>query len=129
MENLSLCEIKKDKLEFLLKASKRTFPDEFIAVLEGTKENGKVLIDAITIPPFSEYEEDSSSFSDGFLPPLPRFIGVFHSHPNSTTDASDEDLQTFSRGIVHLIACDPFVFKNVTAYNSKGEVIKLKIVK
>ncbi len=128
-KEILVCKIKKESLDFLLNAAKKTYPDEFIAVLEGTKENDYVLIDAVTVPPFSEGDEDESSFSDGFLPPMPRFIGVFHSHPNSTNEPSDADLETFSKGLVHLIARDPFVFKNVAAYNNDGTKVHLEITK
>lgn len=122
-----ICEVKRGKLEFLLRAASATFPDEFIALLEGKVGKEKVLIDSIVVPPFSEFGEDSSSFSDWFLPPMPRFIGVFHSHPNGVNLPSSADLALFRKGQAHLIASSPFTFKNCAAFNNKGKRIKLVI--
>ncbi len=106
-----------------LQGAKNVYPNEFIALFRREKEK-----DELIIPPFSEYGEDYSSFSEWHLPPM-NLTGSFHSHPGGKGTPSRQDLRFFSKiGGFHVIAYPPFSLYSFNCFSTKGEKINLVLM-
>ncbi len=122
--------IKKSALEACLAGAASAFPNEFIGLLEGErKNNGDILIERVVLPPGLSVSGSSSSFFPWMVPASINKVGLFHSHPRGPNTSSRADLMSASKeGGVQLIACRPFDFASVAAYDPKGKRIMFKII-
>jgi len=121
-----MIKIKKNVLEFILSASKNTYPREFIGLL---RKNEKDEISEVLIIPRSTYGRGFSAVDLTMVPYTSKYCGSIHSHPLPSFRPSKNDLLFFSKmGGIHIVASYPFFRENVHAYNEKGEELKFIIV-
>lgn len=119
------CTMTRRTLDAILHAAKSTYPNEFIALLDG--DAGRQLIDGLVILP-AVFGDEHSLLRTDFLPPNQRTVGSIHSHPGFDNHPSPQDRQTFSElGPVHLIVCEPYTFESVAAYSARGNRIALRL--
>ena len=119
--------IKKSLIEFIIEASKDTFPNEFYAKL--LQKNGVISEFSIirTISgrthaiPFTYMEPPDVFFQTA---------GTVHSHPSGNNLPSGADLEFFSKmGNTHIIIGYPYTETTWQAYNWAGEPIELEVVR
>jgi proteasome lid subunit RPN8/RPN11 len=121
-------------LEFALAASEESHPDEYMGLLRGDDAakfdldaDGTVLTDVLIIPG-TESNSVSATVKTNMIPNDLRAAGSVHSHPNGVLKPSNEDLQTFGRGKVHIIIGAPYGRTNWQAFDREGEPIELPVV-
>lgn len=108
-------------------AAKRIYPLEFIAMVSVSKENPSCLSEFVVLP--AEFGEDYSELHTELIPFDSLIVGSVHSHPDSITRPSPEDLNVFSRlGKIHLILGRPYSSSSFSAYNSKGKKVSMPLV-
>ncbi len=90
-----------------------------------------VFVHGVIIPPLAFNEESSSGFSDWYIPPSPKHVGTFHSHPGRyEARPSRQDTFFFSHyGPAHLIASAPYRASDVRAFDSTGKRVPLFVAK
>jgi len=114
--------IRKETLEFILEACRRTYPKEFIGLLR-TKRG---IISEVLVIPGSKFESYSSTLRRDMVPMDPSIVGSVHSHPGRPI-ASKADINFFSKfGKIHLIVGYPFSSSDIAVYgtDSKLEIVK-----
>jgi len=119
--------IRRAALESALEAANNTYPDEFIGIFRGKKEEDGASLTELIIAPFSTYGDGFSSYSDYHIPANVGALASSHSHPHPPALPSKGDLQFFSRSLpFHIISCPPFDGAN--AFDSRGKKIALEVV-
>jgi proteasome lid subunit RPN8/RPN11 len=121
-------------LEFALEASEDAHPDEYMGFLRGEDARkfdlgyeGTVLTDVLVIPG-TESNPVSATVKTNMIPNDQRAAGSIHSHPNGVLRPSDEDLQTFGRGTVHIIIGAPYGRHDWQAFDREGNPIDLDVL-
>ena len=114
-------------LDSILSYCQMKHPNEGILILKGKSKNGAILIDGLVIPPFSHSGPTFAGFPHSFLPFDMSYVGIVHSHPSGSAEPSLTDLHNFF-GLVSLIVQYPYDDKDVFAWDSKGDPIKLEII-
>ncbi len=110
----------------IIQASINTYPNEFIGMLGGNK-NEKLIDELIIVP--AVFGKNFSSIHSHLLPFDSKMLGSIHSHPSHTSQPSNQDLHAFSKlGEVHIIIANPYNVYSMSCYNSKGQNQKLKII-
>lgn len=119
--------IKRSLIEFIIEASKDTYPNEFYAKL--LQKNGVISEFSIirTISgrthaiPYTYMEPPDIFFQTA---------GTVHSHPSGNNHPSGADLEFFSKmGNTHIIIGYPYTETTWRAYNGAGEPIELEVVR
>lgn len=120
--------VDEDVIESVVFYSKKSFPNEFLAMLDGYVEDNTLFINSLIFLP-GERSHTGASFNDWLLPPDQKKWGTVHSHPGfNTAYPSGADLVTFSKfGSFHIIVCEPYSLETMNAYNAKGEPITFKV--
>ena len=119
--------IRETLLQGLLEACETHYPKEFFALLS-TREKGDPVIEEFVVVP-TEFGFDHAVPRIDLLPVDDRIIGTIHSHPNGIASPSSADLDAFAgMGSVHYIARNPFVEKNVRAFDAMGRKLEWKAV-
>ncbi|QQR92643.1 MAG: Mov34/MPN/PAD-1 family protein [Candidatus Iainarchaeum archaeon] len=114
-------------LQDLLAASKRSHPNEFIALLSTLEKNGRFVEEVVVIPAVSG--RDYAALHSELVPFDPLIVGTVHSHPTPSPYPSPQDLMTFARmGDFHLILAFPYALSGVRAFNARGKRIPLRVV-
>ncbi|NYZ74886.1 Mov34/MPN/PAD-1 family protein [Candidatus Micrarchaeota archaeon] len=120
--------VKRRPLLSALEAAKHTFPDEFIGLFRGKREDDTITVDELIIAPLSTYGESYSAYSPWFLPPKIDSVGSFHSHPVGPALPSRADKEHFAiAGPVHFIATPPFTPETTACFDSKGKRIEFEL--
>lgn len=119
--------LKKEVFDSISSYCKIKHPNEGILILKGKSKNGAILIDGLVIPPFSHSGPTFAGFPHSFLPFDMSYVGIVHSHPSGSAEPSLTDLHNFF-GLVSLIVQYPYDDKDVFAWDSKGDPIKLEII-
>ncbi|MGI6471760.1 MAG: Mov34/MPN/PAD-1 family protein [Candidatus Methanomethylophilaceae archaeon] len=111
-------------IDALNEAARSVHPEEFLCMI---REDDGILSEMVLIP--GTVYGDSHSFLNDWMAPVDfSLVGTMHSHPGYSNRPSPEDLSYFSnRGGVHIISCMPYDRNSWKAYNSRGEVMNLKI--
>ena len=117
---------KKSK-EGILSYCKMNHPNEMVLILKGKSKKGKILVESLVIPPFSETGPTFAGFPSSFLPLDLSYIGMAHSHPDGTSEPSLEDLNNFF-GLVSIIVKSPYDDDDISAWDSSGNVIPISIM-
>jgi proteasome lid subunit RPN8/RPN11 len=120
-----MIKIKRAAMEFILTASKNTYPREFIGLLRKNKNNE---ISEVIVLPKSTYGKGFSSVDLTMVPYTSKYCGSIHSHPLPNSRPSKNDLLFFSKiGGVHILASYPFSEEDIKVYNKNGEELKFEI--
>lgn len=119
--------IKKAMIEFIIEASKDSFPNEFYAKLLQKKG----VITEFSIIKTIQGRTHAIPFT--YMEPPDIFLetaGTVHSHPSGNNRPSKADLEFFSKsGNTHIIIGYPYTEDTWQAYNRAGELIELKVVR
>ncbi|PSQ39728.1 proteasome protein [Halobacteriales archaeon SW_5_70_135] len=128
--------VAREALEFALEASEDAHPNEYMGFLRGTPtekidadlaRSGYVVTDVLVIPGTSS-SPTSATVRSNLVPNDRRTLGSIHSHPNGVLRPSDEDLATFGKGTVHVIAGAPYRESDWRAFDSQGEPRSLEVL-
>ena len=119
--------LKKDVLNSILSFCKIKHPNEAILILRGKSKKGDVFIDGLIIPPFAFNAHSSSGFPHYMLPADISYVGTVHSHPSGNEHPSITDLNNFYE-LISLIVRYPYEDKDIFAWDSNGNAVKLTIV-
>ena len=121
-------------LEFVLRASADSHPNEYMGLLRGEDartlgfERGGAVISEVLVVPATETNPVSATIRTNLVPNDRRGIGSVHSHPNGVLRPSDADLATFTRGRVHLIVGAPYGRRDWQAYDRNGDPTYLPVL-
>ena len=113
-------------LDSILSFCKIKHPNEGILILKGKSKNGKIAVDGLVIPPFSETGPTFAGFPHSFLPFDLSYVGMVHSHPSGSAQPSITDLHNFF-GLVSMIVKHPYDDDSIFAWDSSGNSIPLFI--
>ncbi len=126
--------IAEDTLRFALEASEQTHPNEYMGLLRGTDADeldvdadGQVITDVLVIPG-TESNSVSATMRSNMVPNDRHAVGSIHSHPNGVLRPSTQDLQTFSRGEVHIIIGAPYHRDDWRAFDPDGTPTDLPVL-
>lgn len=120
--------LKNDVANFITLLAKDIHPKEMYLLLRGKIINKDVLIEEALIPPLPTFGRGFSGFPLSMLPINLRVLGTVHSHPSGYPRPSVTDLNHMI-GKVMLIVSFPYRVEDIYAYNSKGEELKVIIIK
>jgi proteasome lid subunit RPN8/RPN11 len=119
--------IKKSMIEFIIEASKDSYPNEFYAKL--LQKRG--VISEFSIIRTIQGRTHAIPFT--YMEPPDIFLetaGTIHSHPSGNNHPSSADLEFFSKmGDTHIIIGHPYTETTWRAYNRSGEPIELEVVR
>ena len=118
--------LKKDVLDSILSYCQMKHPNEGILILKGSSKNGKIKIDGLVIPPFSETGPTFAGFPHSFLPFDLSYVGIVHSHPSGSAQPSVTDLHNFF-GLVSMIVKSPYDDDSIFAWDRNGNSIALSV--
>jgi proteasome lid subunit RPN8/RPN11 len=111
--------VKRTVIEDIMEFAKANSRREFIALLEGTVDDGKAIVTGVLYQPFTSSEYKAVVHIN--LPMTSSSIGSVHSHPSGGNTPSGQDLLMFTRtGIVHLIICYPFREQDIACWDLHG---------
>ncbi|MEN4007503.1 MAG: Mov34/MPN/PAD-1 family protein [Methanobacteriaceae archaeon] len=121
-------QIEREVIEEIMDIAKESYPNEFMALLEGKIEGHVLRITGLIFLPVET--SDEGAVMQVFMQPLTtNSIGSVHSHPGYSAGPSDADLHFFSKkGIFHMIIAEPYDIDSIRAYDSFGELIHYKII-
>jgi proteasome lid subunit RPN8/RPN11 len=119
--------IKKTMIDFIIEASKDSYPNEFYAKLLQKKG----VIAEFSIIKTIQGRTHAIPFT--YMEPPDIFLetaGTVHSHPSGDNRPSKADLEFFSKfGDTHIIIGYPYTKYTWRAYNRLGEPIELEVVR
>ena len=119
--------LKQEARDGILSFCKMNHPNEMVLILKGKSKKGKILVESLVIPPFSETGPTFAGFPSSFLPLDLSYIGMAHSHPEGTAEPSLEDLNNFF-GLVSIIVKSPYDDDDISAWDSSGNTIPISIM-
>ncbi|RNJ26944.1 Mov34/MPN/PAD-1 family protein [Halosegnis longus] len=121
-------------LSFARSAAEDTHPDEYMGLLRGEDardlgldRDGTVVTDVLIIPGTTSSPVSATVRSD-MIPTGARSVGSLHSHPNGVLRPSDQDLQTFGNGSVHVILGAPYGPDDWRAFDRSGDHRELEVL-
>lgn len=126
--------IARETLEFALESAERTHPNEYMGRLRGMpadelglEQDGVVITDVLVMPGTSS-SPTQASVKEWVIPNDIKSLGSVHSHPNGVIRPSNQDLQTFGKGDVHIIIGAPYGRDDWQAFDRQGEPIDLPVL-
>ena len=122
-----LVSLQRDVLDSILSYCHMKHPNEGILILKGKSKRGHIMIDGLVIPPFNYTGPTFAGFPHSFLPFDMSYVGIVHSHPSGSAQPSVTDLHNFF-GLISLIVKSPYDEKDIFAWDSNGNSVKLEIV-
>lgn len=122
-----LVSLQRDVLDSILSYCHMKHPNEGILILKGKSKHGHIMIDGLVIPPFNYTGPTFAGFPHSFLPFDMSYVGIVHSHPSGSAQPSVTDLHNFF-GLISLIVKSPYDEKDIFAWDSNGNSVKLEIV-
>jgi proteasome lid subunit RPN8/RPN11 len=119
--------IKKSMIDFIIEASKDSYPKEFYAKL--LQKNGVITEFSI----IKTIQGDRHAIPFTYMEPPDIFLqtaGTVHSHPSGNNRPSGADLEFFRKsGDTHIIIGYPYTETTWQVYNRAGEPIELEVVR
>ncbi len=126
--------IAEETLEFVIESAEATHPNEYMGMLRGTEASrlgldreGLVITDVLVIPG-TESNSVSATVRTSQIPNDVKSLGSVHSHPNGVLRPSAADLETFTRGSVHVIVGAPYGRHDWQAFDSEGQPTTLNVI-
>ena len=123
-----------ETLAFVLSAARETHPNEYMGFLRteqastlGLDRDGRIITDVLVIPG-TESNTSSAKVKSIMQPNTVGSVGSIHSHPSGTLRPSNTDLQTFSKGEIHIILGAPYGWNDWQAFDTDGEEIPLDVL-
>jgi len=123
-----------ETLEFVLRASEDTHPNEYMGFLRaddasslGLDRDGQVITDVLVIPG-TVSNPTSATVKTNMRPNNVQSVGSVHSHPNGVLRPSDADLGTFGQGDVHIIVGAPYGWNDWQAFDNAGDPVELDVL-
>lgn len=119
-------QIDREIIEEIMNIAKESYPNEFMALLEGKVEGPVIRITGLLFLPVETSNE--GAVMQVFMQPLTtNSVGSVHSHPGYSASPSDADLQFFSKkGLFHMIIAEPYTRDSIRAYDSWGNLVDFK---
>lgn len=113
-------------IDEIINIAKESYPNEFIALLEGKVKDKILKITGLIFLPTDVSNE--SAVMQVFMEPLStNSIGSVHSHPGPSASPSDADLHFFSKkGLFHMIIAEPYDRGSIRTYDSWGNLIDFR---
>lgn len=116
--------IAKDTLDFILKVSESSAPNEFAGLLQ---EKDEIITEVLFIP--GTESSEINAVIKLFMMPNVSSVGSVHSHPGPNIRPSDADRRLFGKtGSYHIIVGSPYDETNWQCYNADGEPIDLPVL-
>jgi len=121
-------QIERELIEYIMNIAKESYPNEFMALLEGKIEGHVLKVTGLIFLPVETSNE--GAVMQVFMQPITtNSVGSVHSHPGYSADPSDADLHFFSKkGIFHMIIAEPYSIESIIAYDSFGNAVDFKII-
>ncbi|MFA5084455.1 MAG: Mov34/MPN/PAD-1 family protein [Candidatus Paceibacterota bacterium] len=118
--------IKKDVVLSICEFARASYPDEFLAFLEGEAKNNVLSIYGLIYQPFAKSRRSASANLN--MPILSNHVGSVHSHPARNSSPSRTDLASFGkRGAVHAIISYPYRPQDIRCYDFNGNPVRFGI--
>lgn len=120
--------IDREVVDEILLIARESYPNEFVAMLQGKVKEGVLHIDGLLFLP-GETSDKGAVMNIFMMPLVDEGIGSVHSHPGYDGSPSGADLHFFSKnGLFHLILAEPYNQDSIFAYNSFGERVDFKVI-
>jgi proteasome lid subunit RPN8/RPN11 len=120
--------IEKKCLNLIFEAAKSTYPNEFGGLLR-VDDKYKDTITEIIILPGTIQGDSHTIFKLHMMPIDFNIVGTVHSHPSTSFNPSNADLNLFQKhGKIHIITAYPYNIDSFKSYNGYGNIIKIEIV-
>lgn len=121
-------QIDREVTDEIMNIAKESYPNEFMALLEGKIKDNILKITGLIFLPVDTSQE--GAVMQVFMQPLTtNSIGSVHSHPGYSASPSDADLTFFSKkGLFHMIIAEPYNLESIRAYDSFGNLTTYKII-
>lgn len=126
--------IARETLDFALESAEMTHPNEYMGRLRGMPaselgldDDGVVITDVLVMPGTSS-SPVQASVKSWVIPNDVTSLGSVHSHPNGVLRPSDQDLQTFGKGDVHIILGAPYGPDDWQAFDRQGQPRDLPVL-
>jgi len=119
--------INRSVIDSIVDLARGSYPNEFIALLQGNVKNKKLIIDGLVYQPY-----DASRISTIMkmnVPSLSRVVGSVHSHPSKSGPSSTDLLSFNKRGAIHLIIGYPYSVKDINCYDFEGNKLEFGVDK
>jgi len=123
-----------ETLDFILRASEDTHPNEYMGFLRATDgahldldRDGQVITDVLVIPG-TESSPTSATVQEFMRPNNVQSVGSVHSHPSGVLRPSNADLGTFGQGDVHIIVGAPYGWTDWQAFDNDGSPVELDVI-
>ncbi|MCX6709895.1 MAG: Mov34/MPN/PAD-1 family protein [Candidatus Woesearchaeota archaeon] len=118
--------LRKSVAEDIINFAESNAPREFVALLGGKIEAGKLMIDRII---YQNYVSSSNSaFFWRNFPSFPETMGSVHSHNSKNNMPSRADMRFFrENGFFHIIISEPFSGESMAGYSPYGKRIYFSI--
>lgn len=121
-------QIDKEVTDEIMNIARESYPNEFMALLEGKIEDKILKITGLIFLPVDTSQE--GAVMQVFMQPLStNSVGSVHSHPGPNASPSDADLHFFSKkGLFHIIIAEPYDLDSIRAYDSYGNIVDFKTI-
>lgn len=120
--------IDQEVVDEMLQIARESYPNEFVAMLQGKVEDQILHIEGLMFLP-GETSNQGAVMNIFMMPLIANDVGSVHSHPGYNASPSGADLHFFSKnGLFHIIIAQPYDESSIIAYNSFGERVDFKIV-
>ena len=118
--------LNKEILDSIFSYCQMKHPEECFLILKGKSKNGQIKVDGLVIPPFGHSEPTFGGIPQSFLPFDMSYVGSLRSHPVGSVEPTIDDLNKFF-GLVTIIVKSPYDEESISAWDSAGESITLKL--
>lgn len=126
--------IARETIDFALESAEHTHPNEYMGLLRGTQaselnldRDGQVITDIMVIPGTTS-SPVAATLRGNLVPNDRRSVGSIHSHPSGVLSPSQQDIDSFGRGDVHIIMGAPYGRDDWRAFDRAGEPRTLEVL-
>lgn len=115
-------------IDEIINIAKESYPNEFMALLEGKIEENVLKITGLIFLPVETSNE--GAVMQVFMQPLTtNSVGSVHSHPGYSASPSTADLEFFAKkGLFHMIIAEPYDIDSIKTYDTFGNLVGYRII-